>query len=306
MLQIGRKVSAGMAGEARKAAAVADAGGIVLPRFLRKPVRHLARLFNHGIIFRPKVIASLASVLSLGVGLAYAVESGHGERLVAYGTALAGFKIANVEISGVKEVSRIDVLTNIDLGAERSLFSFDAHAAREALRKLPWVFEARVAKAYPDKLVIDIVERTPFAVWQNNGELWLVERDGAKVARFDDRFAALPLVVGAGAANDAAQFVSLVARHPVIASQVKAHVRIVERRWNLILQNGVTILLPEGREETELAQLAKLETENSLISRDIGEIDMRMPDRVVMRLSAKAAERLKPAETLQKTPGKDT
>ncbi len=278
----------------------------MLPRFMRKPVRHMTRLFNHGIIFRPKVIVTLVGLLTVGVGIAYAIESGHGERLVAHGTALAGFKIADVKISGVKEVSRIDVLTNIDLGAERSLFSFDVHGAREALRKLPWVYEARVSKAYPDKVLIDIVERTPFAIWQNNGELWLVERDGAKIAPFDDRFAGLPLVVGSGAAGDAAKFVSMVARHPVIASQVKAHVRIGERRWNLVLQNGVTVLLPEGREEIELAQLAKLEAENSLLSRDIAEVDMRMGDRVVMRLSADAAARLKPVEASEKKPGKDT
>lgn len=296
MLSLGRNGHAGEAGNAANSAALADAGGVVLPRFLRKPARHFLRLFNHGIVFRPRIVISLGIVLVAGAGIALSVESGLGARAVAQATAFAGFKIEDVEISGVKEVSRIDVLTSIDLGVERSLFSFDVHIARDALRKLPWVSEARVAKAYPDRILIDIVERSPIAVWQSNGELWLVERDGARIAPFDDRFAALPLVVGAGAAEEAAHFVALVARHPLIASRVKAHVRIGERRWNLVLENGVTVLLPAGREDAELTALAKIEAENALLSRDIGEIDMRMPDRLVVRLTPQAAERRKPSE----------
>ncbi len=63
-----------------------------------------------------------------------------------------------------------------------------SHAARKSLRKLPWVAEARVAKAYPDRVIINIVEKSAFAVWQNNGELWLIERDGKKIVPFDGAF----------------------------------------------------------------------------------------------------------------------
>nr|MCU0791252.1 FtsQ-type POTRA domain-containing protein [Nitratireductor sp.] len=274
-------------------ALAADAGGIVLPRFLRKPVRHFSRIFSRDVLLQPKAVLGAAAIVALLAGGGYLVQSGLGERAVAMGTAFAGFKIKDVEINGVKEVSRIDILTNIDLGVERSLFSFDVHAARKALRKLPWVAEARVAKAYPDRVIINIIEKAPFAVWQANGELWLVERDGQKIVPFEERFAALPLVVGAGAAEKAAEFLAKIGRHPALAERVSAHVRVGERRWNLVMDNGVTVMLPEGREEAELGELARLETENSILSRDIGEIDMRVADRVVIRLTPEAAERLK-------------
>jgi cell division protein FtsQ len=284
----------------------ADGGGLVLPRLLRKPVRHVMRLHSTGILYRPRTIAAAIIVAVIAGGSAYGIQSGLADRLIAQGTAFAGFKIADIDINGVKEVSRIDILTNIDLGTERSLFSFDVFSARKALRQLPWVSEARVAKAYPDRLVIDIIERVPFAVWQNKGELWLVERDGHMIAPFEERFAGLPLVVGAGATGNAAEFIAKLGRHPELAALVKAYVRVGERRWNLVLENGVTILLPEGREEEQLAELARIDREQALLSRDISEIDMRLPDRLVVRLGEAAAERAKAAKDPTKKPGKET
>jgi cell division protein FtsQ len=284
----------------------ADGGGLVLPRFLRRPVRYFMRLHSSGILYRPRTIAAAFLIAAIASGSAYGIQSGLVDRLIAQATAFAGFKIADIDINGVKEVSRIDILTNIDLGTERSLFSFDVFSARKALRQLPWVSEARVAKAYPDRLVIDVVERVPFAVWQNKGELWLVERDGHMIAPFEERFAGLPLVVGAGAAGNAAEFIAQLARHPELAGQVKAHVRVGERRWNIVLENGVTILLPEGREEEQLAELARFDREQALLSRDISEIDMRLPDRLVVRLGEAAAERAKAATDPTKKPEKET
>jgi cell division protein FtsQ len=292
LLSLGRKDRAKVPHPAAQAT-VTDGGGIVLPRFLRKPVRHFSRIFSRDALLQPRMILGAAGMVALLAGGGYVVQSGIGERAVAMATAFAGFKIKDVEINGVEEVSRIDILTNIDLGVERSLFSFDVHGARKALRKLPWVAEARVAKAYPDRVIINIVEKAPFAVWQNGGELWLVERDGKKIVPFEERFAGLPLVVGAGGAEKAAEFLAIVGRHPVLAERVSAHVRVGDRRWNLVMDNGVTVLLPEGREEAELGELARLESESSLLSRDIGEIDMRVEDRVVVRLTPEAAERLK-------------
>ncbi len=303
MLSLGRKDSA----SAPDLASVADAGGLVLPRFLRKPVRRFSRTFSREAMLQPRVLLAVAAIIAGLAGSGYVVHSGLGQAAVAKATAFAGFKIEDVEINGVKEVSRIDVLTNIDLGVERSLFSFDVHAARKALRKLPWIAEARVAKAYPDRVIINIVEKSAFAVWQNNGELWLIERDGKKIVPFEERFAGLPLVVGAGAAEKSAEFLAMIGRHPVLAERVTAHVRIGERRWNLVMDTGVTVKLPEGREAAELGELARIEAEGALMSRDIGEIDMRVADRLVVRLTPEAAARLESEKKAgQKKPGEDT
>ena len=290
MWSIGRKADAADNRIAVEAT-VSAGSGIVLPRLLRRPARRIARLLASGAVFSPRAMALVIGVVAGGGGAVWAMETGMGQRLVAQATSFAGFRIATIDITGNEQVSRIDVLTRIDLGAERSLFSFDAYKARQDLKSLPWVAEARVSKSYPDRLVVAITERKPFAVWQNNGELWLMERDGAAIVPFEERFAALPHVVGAGAGPKAAGFVTMVARQPQIAAHVLAYVLVGDRRWDLVLDTGVTVMLPEFGEEAELAELARLEREQGILSRDVTEIDMRLTDRMVLRLAPDAAAR---------------
>src|SRR3546814_7175157 len=57
--------------------------------------------------------------------------------------------------------------------------------------------DARVSRRLPDTLVVDIVERTPAAIWQHNGKLSLIDKKGVvlepvTVATMPD----LPLVIG--------------------------------------------------------------------------------------------------------------
>lgn len=305
MLSLSRKARADAPGAVKDVPAGAE-GGLVLPRPLRKPVRHFMRLFNHGILFSPSALAMLTGLVAGGAGIVWLNESAQGDRMVAQATAWAGFRIGDIEVSGAHETSRIDILTSIDLGTERSLFSFDVHQAREKIRQLPWVADVRVWKSYPDRLLVEVVERSPFAVWQHQGKLSLVERDGRVIAPFEERFTGLPLVVGEGAAAAAAEIVTAASRQPGVASRVVAYVRVGERRWNLTLDNGQTVLLPEGGEAAQLAELARLQGEQDLFGRELTQIDMRLPDRLVLRLSPDAAKALREEKAVKTSGEKDT
>jgi len=263
---------------------------IVLPRLLRRPFRALLRMLNHGIAIPPRVMVATGAVILVGGSVAGFVAGGHADNLIARVSAEAGFRISDIRIEGVREISRIDVLTNIDLGPERSLFSFDAHKAREELKRLSWVHDVTVMKSYPASLVINIVERTPFAIWQNGQALFVVARDGAEIVPFDERFAGLPLVVGTGAAPLAAELIAAVTRYPELSGMVKAHVRVGDRRWNLELADGVTVMLPEFDMVDGLTELARLVREDAILGRAIVAIDLRLPDRTVVQLTPEAAK----------------
>jgi cell division protein FtsQ len=265
-------------------------GGIVLPRFLRRPFRVSMRFIQDGRWLSPRIAAAFTIAVIGGGTAAGVIHGGRGDELVARATAILGFRIADIDIKGTKEISRIDVLTNIDLGTERSLFSFDAHKARDDLSRLSWVRDVSVSKVYPDKLVITIAERTPFAVWQNGQALYVVARDGAEIGPYDDRFAGLPLVVGKGAATRAAEMVASVNRFPELAGRFKAFIRVGDRRWNLQTRDDVVVMLPEHDEMSGLAELARLQREDAILSRAVKTIDLRLPDRLVMRLWSEAAK----------------
>jgi cell division protein FtsQ len=162
---------------------------------------------------------------------------------------------------------------------------------RDKLKADPWIADETVLKLYPGALQIDITERRPFALWQENGKLSVIASDGIVLKPYvTRRFASLPLVVGKGAETHAKDFLALVANYPVVNSQLKAAIFVGERRWNLRLKDGLDIRLPEIDVGRALATLVKYDREDKLLSRDITAIDMRLPGRLTVRLSEEAAK----------------
>ncbi len=169
----------------------------------------------------------------------------------------------------------------------------------------PWIAEATVLKLYPGRLRIEIKERKAFALWQKAGRVALIAADGTVLEQdVPARFASLPQVVGAGAEHAGQDFLGVLARYPEIATSVEASVLVAERRWNLHLKGGVEVLLPESDPERALTTLVDLNRAKKLLDRDIVAVDLRLADRVTVRLSDGAAaargEALKAADKARK------
>jgi cell division protein FtsQ len=287
----------------------ASAGrGIVLPRFLRRPFRALSR----ADLQTPRQ-AGLNGLLVLfgGTAIAGILYGGHATTVLAAVTASSGLGIDNVRMSGQSETSEVDVLNRLDLGSYPSLLTFDVDAARSRVEALPWVAEATIRKLYPDTLDIAISERTPFAIWQRGALVSLIDHDGRLIANsVGDRYAQLPMVVGDGAGPRATEFTDMIAEFPSLQARLKAGVLVAERRWNVVLGNGIEILLPEVQPRAALSQLVELDESKGLLDRDIAAVDLRLADRIVVKLSQRAAlareEMLKERDKLAKKKGAKT
>lgn len=203
----------------------------------------------------------------------------------------AGFRITAVAINGRRQLTQDEVLAIGGVNGRSSLLFLDAATVRDKLKANPWIGEATVLKLYPGQLQIDIVERSAFALWQNDGRLAVIADDGAVLEPYlSRRFISLPLVVGKGADTRARDFLALLDRYPQVKRQTKAAILVGERRWNLRLKDGLDIRLPEHDVGNALAALSKLDREDRLFSRDIVAIDMRLQDRLVVQLSEDAAK----------------
>ena len=202
-----------------------------------------------------------------------------------------GFRIAAISLSGEKEVSREEVLTTAGVTGRASLLFLDADAARARLMANPWIADAAVLKLYPDRLQITITERVAFALWQKDGRVSVIAADGTVLEPFvEDRYLGLPLVVGTGAERQAKDFLAILDRYPDIRPALRASILVAERRWNLRLANGIDVRLPETNVEDALNRLVALDRDKKLLSRDITMVDLRLPDRVTVRLSDAAAQ----------------
>ena len=237
----------------------------------------------------------LLLIASTGLGV---VKGGHLEAFLATLSEArnaiansAGFRITSVAINGRKQLTQDEILAIGGVNGRSSLLFLDASSVREKLKADPWISEATVLKLYPGQLRIDIVERAPFALWQRNGQLSVISEDGAVLERYvSPRFVKLPLVVGKGAETRARDFLALLARYPQINDVTKAAVLVGERRWNLRLNDGLDIRLPENDVSNALATLSNLDKNEHLFAKDIVAIDLRLPDRLVVQLSDDAAK----------------
>jgi cell division protein FtsQ len=263
----------------------------------REPSPH--RLIAFLERYLPNRVGVAATVLillgSAGFGI---VKGGHVEEL---STALsdtrnafansAGFRITAVAINGRKQLTQDEVLATGGVNGRSSLLFLDAEAVRDRLKANPWIADATVLKLYPSQLQIDIVERSAFALWQQDGRLAVIADDGAVLQPYvSRRFTSLPLVVGKGAETRARDFLALLDRYPQVRAVTKAVIFVGERRWNLRLKDGLDIRLPEIDVGNALATLSTLDKEDRLFSRDIVAVDMRLPDRLTVQLSDDAAK----------------
>ncbi|MBC8129041.1 MAG: cell division protein FtsQ/DivIB [Rhizobiaceae bacterium] len=203
-----------------------------------------------------------------------------------------GFSIETIDVSGNAETSEIDVLQALWMTGAQSLPSLDPDAARQTLEAMPWIEKASVSKTYPDRVAIALTERRPFAIWQKGRELFVVDAAGREIVPYAaNRFQNLPFVVGSGAGNRAAKFLDDLEVLPELRARVKAYIRVGDRRWDLRLENGVTIRLPEEGAVEAAAEVARMDRDLGLLSRDILVVDMRIEDRMVIRLTPEALVR---------------
>jgi cell division protein FtsQ len=260
--------------------------------------------------------ASAAALLLLASTCYGAVKGGHADEIVAQVQDICdsaantiGFRISQVQLAGQHEVSRETVLTLAGITGRSSLLFLNAAHARARLLTNPWIADATVLKLYPGRLRIGIKERKAFALWQKGGVVSLIAADGTVLEPYvPPAFMTLPLVVGKGAEHAGFEFLNVVRRYPDIARRIDASVLVADRRWSLHLKSGVEVLLPETAPDRALRTLAALDRDKKLLSRDIVTVDLRLADRVTVRLSDAAAaareDAIKAAEKKKKAKGK--
>ena len=247
----------------------------------------------------PRGVGVAGTVVVILASLAYgAIKGDHIPSIIAAlkdardgaGNA-AGFRIVSVALAGQHHVSREEVLAAAGVSGSTSLLFLDVEQTRERLKTNPWIADATVLKLYPGELQIGIKEREAFALWQKDGQVSVIADDGTVLEPYvSPRLIELPLVVGRGAETRAKEFLVLLDRYPALRAFVRAAVLVGERRWNLRLNNGIDVRLPETDIAPALERLVALDKEKNLITRDIAAIDLRLPDRVTVRLSEAAAQ----------------
>jgi cell division protein FtsQ len=201
-----------------------------------------------------------------------------------------GLGVDAVTVSGARHLSESRILAIAGIDASRSLPFFDVVQARTKLEADPLVKQASVRKLYPNQIVIELVERTPYAVWQKDGDVSAIAADGALIDQvIDGRYSDLPFVVGEGANGRAREYVELLDAMDELKPRVEAGVLVGQRRWNLRLKSGLDVKLPEDNPQGAIVELLNLQRQSRILDKDALALDFRVPGRVFVRLTEDAA-----------------
>jgi cell division protein FtsQ len=198
-------------------------------------------------------------------------------------TRHAGFAVEDVLVEGRGQTDKDMILDVLKVEKGSSILAFDPHEALQRLETISWVKDGVVERRLPNIIFVHLFEREPIAIWQMNKSFKLIDRDGHVLRELGkDETLSLPHVVGEGANTQAADLISQLLVYPAIISSTKAAVRVSDRRWNLFMQQGIVIKLPEENTSVALERLNRLVTEQNILERNIQGLDLRLPDRMAV------------------------
>ncbi|PHR92102.1 MAG: hypothetical protein COA69_08825 [Robiginitomaculum sp.] len=196
-----------------------------------------------------------------------------------------GFVVKHVDVVGEGRISEAQVRAVLGVQPGDYLFDMDIKNAQTRVQNLTWIDTAVVRRLWPDRIVVHVNERRPYALWQENGIIKVVDRSGVVIADAHvAEFSALPFVVGVGAAEHAGAFLDILAVHTELQNRTEAIVYVSQRRWDVVLKDqGARILLPANDPHTALKNLEKYDREYGILGLDLDRIDMRVKGRLTLR-----------------------
>lgn len=244
------------------------------------PISHdtLRRIATWSIVAGVGAVA-LAAATWLGIPGAIGVA-------IAEGIGRAGFRVEQVEVTGLSRMDRMTVYAVALDQKSRAMPLVNLEDVREKLLSYGWIADAHVSRRLPDTLLVHIVERKPTAIWQDKGKLSLIAEDGIWLEPVRaEAMPDLPLVIGPGANEQEAAYQKLLDAAPALRPQVKAATWVGNRRWNLLFESGETLALPEGDADAAkaLVKFAQLDGVRPLLGRGWIRFDMRDPAKLVAR-----------------------
>jgi cell division protein FtsQ len=265
-------------------------------RRIGEPIRKKARVgfdcqLRYRIAARCFAVSFLATALLHGI-----VSGGHltyagspWPKLPGHLAGVFGMAAIDIELTGLQHHDAREVLNYIGVKPGGALFGFDAKKARDKLQELDWVESATVVRRFPNQIQIRIAEREPFVIWQHDGKFSVVDQQGKPMSGISAQSSNVLLhVVGEGANTAASQLVNQLEATPGLRREVRAAVRVGDRRWDLHMTNGLILSLPEKDADSALknvdVQFANLQKQRLNVKR----IDFRLVGEIIYQADTQA------------------
>lgn len=200
-------------------------------------------------------------------------------------TRSAGYEVKNIPVDGIHHTDADALLAVINIKSGDPIFRFKPKEAKEQIERIGWVRSAHVERRLPDTIYIKLDEREPIALWEDNGQVYVIDSEGVQLTQNNlNAFKDLVMVRGAGAEKAVPKLMEKLSAHQEIISKIDYAQRIDDRRWDIVMHGGMRLKLPESGVVAALENVVQSERETGLLSKDnIVEIDARYKERLIVK-----------------------
>ena len=207
------------------------------------------------------------------------------------------FMVHSMRIEGASPVVDKGLRAMLPVTLPASSFEIDLEALRVAVLNLDAVEKIELRIEPGGVLSAVVTERTPAMLWRHARGIELLDKTGHRVASATSRDVRpdLPMIAGEGANAAAAEAMTLIDAAGPILPRVRGLERMGARRWDLVLDRGQRIMLPEDRAVQALEHAIALDRTRTLLSRDVAVVDLRNGDRPIVRMGLTAQNTLRRA-----------
>lgn len=279
------------------AATLKRGGAVRRPTVKRKPTKKNQSVLARAILAVPGGAATIQRAITffilacVGAGLIVIATMlgipAYASQQAAEAVGQAGFQVKSIEVTGIDRMDRQTVYAIALDQKSRAMPLVDLDRVRGELMRYGWVADARVSRRLPDTLAIDIVERKPAAIWQHDGALSLIDKEGIVLEPVAlNAMPDLPLVIGPDANLQATALTALMDHGKRLKPMLSGASWVGNRRWDLRFQSGEVLALPEGEAAAAgaLAKFESMDAEQRLLGRGFVRFDMRDPAKMFVRV----------------------
>lgn len=243
-------------------------------------IRHNARL----------ILLSVISLVIFSGGVWWLVQSNNRyivhefiHESLTHTLATLGMTVDNITFSGNQKLGSTTLTSALQIEIGDPIFSFKPEKARERLLSLEWIEKVNIERRLPSTIHVEVTERRPFALWQKDNHITLVDLNGYVInVRNINNFAYLPLIVGDGAPSNASSLFNVIQSEPAL-SGLESAVWVGARRWDLYFFDGLKVRLPENDLPRAMKHLVQLINFNEHKQQKLISIDLRLPNRTAIR-----------------------
>jgi len=196
----------------------------------------------------------------------------------------AGFIVKEIDVVGEGRLREQDVRKALNIYEGQYFFGADLKAAQNRVKSLNWVENVVVRRLWPNRIVVEIIERDVFALWQNNGALKVIDPNGVVIKAAASDYNNLPHFIGDNISGEGAQLLHHLSAYPELTKRFKTFRRVGDRRWDMIdMDAHMTVKLPEDDMDSALKTLMAYHRKTHWLDRKISIIDLRVDGRISVR-----------------------